>query len=125
MSLSNISCVGVLCPGWWCFIDALVVSKAVLHDSFPFTYWLPGIVATIALVLMNLVPRESLGSTQYYGDEDSDVSTSACPGLSNSTDGTQCGQRLPVASRPWIAAADMLTFRMCRLRRAAGCSSAT
>lgn len=59
--------------GWWCFIDALVVSKVVLHDSFPFTYWLPGVVATIALVLMNLVPRESLGSTQYYGDEDSDT----------------------------------------------------
>jgi hypothetical protein len=38
------------CAGWWCFVDALVVTKAVQHEGFPFTYWLPGIVATIALV---------------------------------------------------------------------------
>jgi len=31
-------------------------------------------VATVALVLMNLVPRESLNSADFYGDEDSDVS---------------------------------------------------
>ena len=40
----------VACAGWWCFIDALVVTKAVQHEGFPFTYWLPGIVATVALV---------------------------------------------------------------------------
>lgn len=28
----------------------------------------------LAQVLMNMVPRDSLGSSQYYGDEDSDVS---------------------------------------------------
>ena len=29
----------------------------------------------LAQVLMNMVPRDSLGSSQYYGDEDSDVSS--------------------------------------------------
>ena len=35
----------------------------------PFTFWLPGIVATVALVLMNMVPRESLTSEEYYDDD--------------------------------------------------------
>ena len=40
-----------VCQGrWWCFADALVVEKAVLHESFPPSFWLPGIVSTIALV---------------------------------------------------------------------------
>mmetsp|Transcript_16776 Transcript_16776/g.50120 ORF Transcript_16776/g.50120 Transcript_16776/m.50120 type:complete len:164 (-) Transcript_16776:508-999(-) len=56
--------------GWWCFVDGLVYSKVVLQETVPATFWLPGIVATIALVLMNLVPRESLTSEEYSYDED-------------------------------------------------------
>lgn len=56
--------------GWWCFVDAIVLSKAILGEKVPFVYWVPGFVATIALVLMNLVPRESLNSDGLSDDED-------------------------------------------------------
>ena len=30
-------------------------TKTVLHETVPFTYWLPGAVATLALIMLNLV----------------------------------------------------------------------
>ncbi|KAK9820630.1 hypothetical protein WJX72_012547 [[Myrmecia] bisecta] len=56
--------------GWWCWVDTIVYSKAVKAENFPFTYWLPGFVATLALILMNLVSRDDLASySDSYGDE--------------------------------------------------------
>ena len=46
--------------GWWVLVDAIAYSKSVLSENFPWTYVLPGIAATLALVCMNLVSREEL-----------------------------------------------------------------
>lgn len=50
-------------------------TKTVLHDSYPFTYNIPGIVATLALIMMNLVSRDDLSSMAdtYNSDEGSEV----------------------------------------------------
>ncbi|CAL5219380.1 g1202 [Coccomyxa viridis] len=60
--------------GWWCLIDALVYSKVVLNESYPFSYNLPGIVATVALIMMNLVSRDDLANMAdaYSSDEGSE-----------------------------------------------------
>lgn len=70
-----------VCPcrfgaGWWCLIDALVYSKVVLNENYPFSYNLPGIVATVALIMMNFVSRDDLASMAdtYSSDEGSEVS---------------------------------------------------
>ena len=64
--------------GWWCLIDALVYSKVVLNETYPFTYNLPGIIATVALIMMNLVSRDDLANMgdSYSSEEGSEVSTS-------------------------------------------------
>ena len=61
--------------GWWCLIDALVYSRVVLNENYPFTYNLPGIVATVALVMMNLVSRDDLANMAdtYSSEEGSEV----------------------------------------------------
>ncbi|KAI7842783.1 hypothetical protein COHA_003529 [Chlorella ohadii] len=46
--------------GWWCWADALVYQKAVVGSPYPFSYNWPGIVATLALVMINLLPRRDL-----------------------------------------------------------------
>lgn len=46
--------------GWWCWLDALVYSSAVMGDKIPITYHIPGWVATVGLVFMNLVSRDEL-----------------------------------------------------------------
>lgn len=49
-------------------------SHAVLHEGFPFTYNLPGWVATLALVLMNLMSRDDLAeATNSYGGDDGEA----------------------------------------------------
>lgn len=66
-----------------CRLDALVYSSAVLHESFPFTYHLPGWVATLALVLMNLMSRDDLAeaTNSYGGDDGEAVGLPALPTL--------------------------------------------
>lgn len=56
--------------GWWCFIDAVVYSKVILAEKVPIVYWVPGVVATISLVLMNLVSRDHLDHAQGMSDHD-------------------------------------------------------
>ena len=60
---------------WAFWVDALVYTKTILHESYPFTYNLPGIVATLALVMMNMVSRDDLASMgdMYDSDEGSEV----------------------------------------------------
>ena len=52
-------------------------SKVVLNESYPFSYNLPGIVATVALIMMNLVSRDDLANMAdaYSSDEGSEVSS--------------------------------------------------
>lgn len=58
-------------------IDAIIYSTAVKGTAYPpVIYHLPGIVATLALILINLVSRDDLNNyTDYYnsGDEGSEV----------------------------------------------------
>lgn len=60
---------------WAFWIDALIYTKTILHESYPFTYDLQGIVATVALIMMNLVSRDDLSmmADTYYNDEGSEV----------------------------------------------------
>lgn len=51
--------------GWWCWLDAIVYSAAVLGDKVPLVYHIPGWVATIGLIAMNLVSRDDL---KHAGD---------------------------------------------------------
>ncbi len=41
-------------------MDAIAYSKAVLSEGFPWTYVLPGVAATLALIFMNLISRDEL-----------------------------------------------------------------
>ncbi|KAK9863878.1 hypothetical protein WJX84_007588 [Apatococcus fuscideae] len=74
------------CPGiagavfgaaWWCWIDAIIYSAAVHGTGYPpLIYHLPGIVATLALIFINLISRDDLTNyTDYYssGDEGSET----------------------------------------------------
>ena len=45
---------------WWVLADAIVYSKAILDANIPWTYLIPGVAGTLALVFMNLVSREEL-----------------------------------------------------------------
>lgn len=46
--------------GWWCWTDALVYQQAVLGVAYPWKYNWPGIVATLAMAMINLLPRRDL-----------------------------------------------------------------
>lgn len=58
--------------GWWCWMDAVVYQKAVVMEGFPFKYSIPGIVATVALILMNLLSRDQLREASESGEEGAD-----------------------------------------------------
>ena len=52
-------------------MDAICYSKAVLSEGFPWTYLLPGVAATIALICMNLISREELRDmTDEQGEDE-------------------------------------------------------
>lgn len=50
-------------------------SKVILNESYPWTYNLPGIVATVALIMLNVVSRDDLAhmGDAYDSDEGSEV----------------------------------------------------
>ncbi|EFN52202.1 hypothetical protein CHLNCDRAFT_139017 [Chlorella variabilis] len=55
--------------GWWCWADALVYQQAVVGEPSPFKYNWPGIVATIALVCINMLPRRDLAEAGEAWEE--------------------------------------------------------
>jgi hypothetical protein len=59
---------------WWIWVDALVHEEVATSSSPPFKYNWPGIVATIALLLINLVSREDLAEISVSGEDGADVS---------------------------------------------------
>lgn len=62
---------------WWCIVDAICYSKAVLSEGFPWTFALPGVAATVALICMNLISREELKDmTDEQGEEQALVGAS-------------------------------------------------
>ncbi|DBA93296.1 TPA: Transmembrane protein 50B [Trebouxia sp. C0005] len=56
--------------GWWCWVDAFVHSAAVDHKHIPITYHIPGWVATLALIVMNITSRQELAEPEeMYVDD--------------------------------------------------------
>lgn len=45
--------------GWCCYVDAIVYSAVVTQSAYAFIYYLPGIIATFAVLLMGCVSREA------------------------------------------------------------------
>lgn len=83
--VQNRPCCHTCCPepllarapaAWWVWADALVYEQTTQGLSPPFKYQLPGIVATVALLLINLVSRYDLTEIAQSGDEGADV---RCP----------------------------------------------
>lgn len=54
----------------------------MLGEKYPFSYNIPGIVATIALIMMNLISRDDLANMGdvYSSDEGSEVGAQTCLG---------------------------------------------
>eukprot|EP01112_Ceratiomyxa_fruticulosa_P009604 TRINITY_DN2513_c0_g1_i4.p1 TRINITY_DN2513_c0_g1~~TRINITY_DN2513_c0_g1_i4.p1 ORF type:complete len:136 (-),score=10.68 TRINITY_DN2513_c0_g1_i4:24-431(-) len=60
--------------GWWIWIDAVTYSATILDKTITFGIWSPGFVSTIALILVNLVPRSALDRQLAWGwDSGSEV----------------------------------------------------
>ena len=59
---------------WWAWADAIVYEKAIEHHSPPFKYNWPGIIATLALIFINLISRADLRDIADSGEEGSNVS---------------------------------------------------
>lgn len=66
---------------WWVWADALVHEHVVDSTSPPFKYNWPGFIATLALLLINLVSRDDLVEISSSGEEGADVSEHACLAL--------------------------------------------
>lgn len=56
--------------GWWCWLDVFVHSATVDHNHVPFTYHIPGCIATFALVIMNITSRTELAESDDYNTDD-------------------------------------------------------
>lgn len=54
--------------GWWCWCDVIVRSSLVQQSAVGFVYYIPGIVATLAVILMSLLRRDDADYVGY-GDE--------------------------------------------------------
>ncbi|KAI8109327.1 hypothetical protein M9434_000611 [Picochlorum sp. BPE23] len=60
--------------GWWSWADALVTQRGVEGESSaPFKYAWPGIIATIAMVLINMLSKDSLQDIADSGDEETNT----------------------------------------------------
>lgn len=53
---------------WWLFADAVVYSAAMLNMPFNALWLLPGVIATVSILLMNTVTPDDVTSNTY-GDE--------------------------------------------------------
>jgi len=57
--------------GWWIFIDAVVFATTrdpPLPVAIQFEDWVPGILSTLALIMVNLVDKAALNATEYTHD---------------------------------------------------------
>jgi hypothetical protein len=59
---------GLFGAGWWAWCDVLLRSSLVLHTKVSPLYCIPGIVATVAVILMAVISREDTDG--YIGYED-------------------------------------------------------
>ncbi len=77
------------CAGWWVWADAVTVSVAVAKEAFQPLTLAPGLVATLAILVMNCVPRSEVSSDNIYGDDAALVSTHQCRGDQEGSGGTE------------------------------------
>ncbi|MEW5308827.1 MAG: hypothetical protein WDW38_000757 [Sanguina aurantia] len=54
--------------GWWVWADSVVYGTSVLNERFNPVTLLPGIVATFAIIIMNLIGRDDVSSETYNDD---------------------------------------------------------
>lgn len=54
--------------GWWCWCDVIVRASLVDQHTVGFVYYIPGIIATLAVILMSLIRRDDADYVGY-GDE--------------------------------------------------------
>ena len=65
---------------WWSWADAIVSQHGVEGEgSAPFKYAWPGIIATLSLILINMISKDDLQDIVDTGDDDVNV----------------CGKKLP------------------------------
>jgi len=60
--------------GWWFFFDALIYSKynnfeESKHVSIGIWDWIPGLISTLALIIINLINQEALKGEGDFGDD--------------------------------------------------------
>jgi hypothetical protein len=63
-----------LIVAWWSWAGAIVFEHVSGAGSPPFKYCLPGVVATLALIMINLVSRDDLAEVSSTGDSGDNVS---------------------------------------------------
>ncbi|KAI8831326.1 hypothetical protein BJ741DRAFT_617318 [Chytriomyces cf. hyalinus JEL632] len=54
--------------GWWLFIDGVVYASTRNKDELPavrFEDWLPGILSTLSLIIVNLIDKDSLNADDF------------------------------------------------------------
>lgn len=53
---------------WWIWVDAVAVARAKGFGVVPADHYIPGFIATLALMMINGVRREDLTSSDPYDD---------------------------------------------------------
>lgn len=59
--------------GWWAWCDVILRSSLVQHTTVPALYYIPGVVATVAVILMSLISRDNTDTYIGYSDEGDEV----------------------------------------------------
>ncbi|KAI9005635.1 hypothetical protein DFJ74DRAFT_691586 [Hyaloraphidium curvatum] len=57
--------------GWWAFIDSVIYSGS--HDpplpvAIKFEDWVPGLLSTVSLIMVNLIDKTALNATEFTHD---------------------------------------------------------
>eukprot|EP00199_Chlamydomonas_sp_CCMP681_P003101 CAMPEP_0119107662 /NCGR_PEP_ID=MMETSP1180-20130426/11529_1 /TAXON_ID=3052 ORGANISM="Chlamydomonas cf sp, Strain CCMP681" /NCGR_SAMPLE_ID=MMETSP1180 /ASSEMBLY_ACC=CAM_ASM_000741 /LENGTH=179 /DNA_ID=CAMNT_0007093181 /DNA_START=11 /DNA_END=550 /DNA_ORIENTATION=- len=55
----------VFAAGWWCWVDACVLATP---HTIPFQQYLPGILATLCICMINVIRREELQESDPFDD---------------------------------------------------------
>jgi hypothetical protein len=61
---------GLFSAAWWSWSNAVISQKQTDHPDFPAKFAWPGVVATISLILINMLSRDQLHDISSGGDEE-------------------------------------------------------
>lgn len=64
---------GLFGAAWWIWADALVYERVAHSASPPFKYNWPGILSTLALILINVISRDDMLDISESGDTETEV----------------------------------------------------